>query len=230
MIALSWSRISDYRQCPHKFRGKYIDKWSNMILKDEDKSPALVRGGNVHKQLEKVLVYKLMNMDLSKEVFLPEVTACVPLIDGLIANYSMRGELQVAVNDKFQQVSWYDKQAYFRVVYDMIGKCNDLLLGDWKTGRFTDYTGTMKELGQLHMAAVIGMQIYPEFDECSSVYLYVDHRRPIKCMVSKDDIPQMRDNLMAEHLAINEDKQFDPKKNKYCGYCDATTLQCSFKK
>jgi len=228
MIALSWSRISDYRQCPHKFKLKYLDKAANFQMKDEDKSPALVRGGNIHKQLEKVLVYKLMNMDLSKEVFLPEVTACIPLIDGFITNYSMRGELQVAVDDQFKQVSWYDKKAYFRVIYDLIGKGDELLLGDWKTGKFTDYTGTMRELGQLHMAAVVGMSIYPEFDDCSSVYLYVDHKRPIKCKVHKDDIPQMKDTLMTEHFAINEDTQFDPKKNRYCHFCDAVKDQCSF--
>ena len=59
MISLSWSRISDFRQCALKFKLKYIDKVSNMLLKDEDKGPQLIRGSNIHKALDEYVKTKL---------------------------------------------------------------------------------------------------------------------------------------------------------------------------
>lgn len=231
MIALSWSRISDYRQCPAKFRMKYLDKLPNFQLKDADKNPHLVRGGNVHKQLDKAIILKNTGHDLADQVFLPEVQGVIPLIDGLMQHYSIVGEMQVAVNENYERVDWYSRDAYFRVIFDFIGKGNDLLLGDWKTGKLTDYSGSMDELGQLHMSAVVGFSIFPEFDECSSMYVYVDHKKTIPCQFTKaEDLQRMRDSLDREHLKINEDQDFVERKNPFCRWCEATYDQCIHKR
>jgi hypothetical protein len=229
IMALSWSRISDYRQCPGKFRLKYIVKAPNFMLKDEDKSPALVRGGNIHKQLDAYVARKLKGEII--EISLPEVRGIIPLVDRIMDNYDVTSERQIAIDENFNEVSWYDKSTYFRVIYDLIGFGQDLLLGDYKTGKLTDYSGSLKELGQLHMAAVVGMSLWPKYEECSSAYIYVDHKQVIPCsFIRSEHYDQMKDKLMEEHCLINEDRKFDFKKNKYCGWCDAHSQQCSYSK
>ena len=49
-IALSWSRLSDYLQCPLKFKLKYLTK--EFPPEDFEKSVHLVKGAQYHKQLE----------------------------------------------------------------------------------------------------------------------------------------------------------------------------------
>ena len=229
VMALSWSRINDFRQCPHKFFLKYIEKAPNFMMKDEDKSPHLVRGNNVHKQLEVYVVKKLKNEPVTPTM--PEVINTIPLIDRIMANYNVRPESQIAVNDKFEEVSWYSKDAWFRVIYDLIGFGQDLLLGDYKTGKLTDYSGSVNELGQLHMSAVIGMALFPEFEVCNPLYIYVDHKQVIPCVLNrKETFELMKKNLIEEHGKINAEKDFNPKKNQFCGWCSALKEQCKYSK
>lgn len=224
MIALSYSRISDYRQCPHKFNLKYLEKAPNFQLKDSDKSPALVRGGNIHKSLELYVRNKLAG--LPNDIIMPEVVKTAPLIDMIMDSYNVSPEKQIAIDSNFNEVSWYSKDAYFRVILDLIGWGPDLLLGDYKTGKLTDYTGTMVELGQLHMSAIVGFSLWPEYEVCSSVYIYVDHKKTIPVKFNRSDLDKMKEKLVIEHNMINADVVFQEKKNPYCKWCEATKPQC----
>lgn len=224
MIALSYSRISDYRQCPHKFDMKYLTKEPNFQMEDEDKSPALVRGGNIHKSLERYVRNKLAG--LPNDVTSPEVMRTAPLIDMIMESYNVSPEKQIAIDSNFKEVSWYSKDAYFRVILDLIGWGPDLLLGDYKTGKMTDYTGSMDVLGQLHMSAIVGFSLWPEYESCSSVYIYVDHKKPILVKFKRTDLDQMKERLIIEHDMINADVVFQEKKNQYCRWCEATRQQC----
>jgi hypothetical protein len=198
-------------------------------MKDEDKSPHLVRGGNVHKQLENYVIQKLAGE--TPNPTMPEVVKTAPLIDRIMDNYNVMPENQIAIDENFRRVSWYDKSAYFRTIIDLIGFGKDLLLGDYKTGKFADYSGSLEELGQLHMSAVVGMALWPEYDECNSLYLYVDHKRTIPCVLNREEtFEQMKDNLIKEHELINAEEDFPENRNKYCQWCDATMSQCKHKR
>ena len=231
MIALSWSRISDFRSCPHKFRLKYLDKAPNFQLKDEDKSPALVRGGNIHKQLERYVTLKVNDNLTGNEVWDPSVQKTLPLVDGILGSFNVMPERQIAIDQNFQAVDWYSKQAWFRVIYDIIGFGKVLLLGDYKTGKLADYEGSIDTLGQLHMSAVVGMTLWPEYDKCASLYIYVDHKKTVPVDLDREEHYEvMKSSLIDEHGRINEEKEFPEKKNRYCCYCDATPQQCIHKR
>lgn len=226
MIALSWSRVSDYRLCPRKFKGKYIEKWPNMMLKDEDKSPALVRGGNIHKALEMYVKAKLKGEQLP--FLIPEVMKTAPLIDGIMSQYNVNTERQIAIDENFKEVSWYDKKVYFRAIMDLIGFGPNLLLGDYKTGKLADYEGSIDCLGQLHMSALVGMTLWPDYDECLCLYIYVDHKKTVPAKFSREELPIMKEKLMEEHALINADQNFLATKNRYCHFCEAVKEQCEY--
>ena len=226
MIALSYSRISDYRQCPAKFKMKYLDKLPNFQLKDEDKSPALVRGGNIHKALDEYVKTKLRGEVPS--FTMPEVIRTAPLIDKIMKNYNVNTEQQISIDSEFHRIDWYSKQTWFRSIFDLVGFGPDLLILDWKTGRFGDYEGSMECMGQLHLSSIIGLILYPEYDVCSCLYWFVDHSKSIQLKINRSDLGPMKEKLIEEHARINAEKDFDPKKNKYCYFCDSIRGQCQF--
>lgn len=226
MIALSYSRISDFRQCPLKFKLKYLDKEPE--FKMEEKSVHLVRGENVHRELENYVVKKRAGEQGIPASSLPEVESAKKLIDGLMSIYDVHPEHKVAINDKFEQVDWFAKSAWFRAIFDLVGfnrQGTDLLLGDYKTGKFTDYSGTDKVLGQLHLSAIVGDALW-NFSQVNTVYIYVDHKKTIKESFTSEHLHDLREVLVREHELINAETAFKATPNAFCGWCDSTKRLC----
>ena len=228
MIALSYSRLSDFRQCPRKFHLKYIEKAPN--FKMDAKSVHLIRGENVHRGLENYVIKKRSGEKGIAQGTLPEVEQTKPLIDGLMSIYDLHPEHKCAINDRFEEVDWFARDAWFRAIFDVIGFGKDLFLGDWKTGKIYDYEGTSEKPGQLHLSAIVGSAIWPIFDKVQAVYVYVDHKQTKKESFDRDHCFAMRETLIREHALVNDEKAFDAKKNQYCKWCEALSSQCELKK
>lgn len=228
MIALSYSRLSDYRQCPHKFNLKYIQKCPNFAM--DSKSPHLIRGENVHRALENYVVKRRAGENGIPESSLSEVEQTKSLIDGLMSIYDLHPEHKCAINDKFEPVDWFARDAWFRAIFDVVGFGNDLFLGDYKTGKIYDYEGTLERPGQLHLSAIVGAAVWPTFDKVQTVYVYVDHKQTKRETFDREHCMAMREVLIAEHARVNADKDFIATKNKFCNWCEALPSQCDFKR
>lgn len=228
-IALSYSRISDYRQCPLKFKLKYLNK-DPMFKEDESKSPHLVRGSNVHKALENYIVKKTSGQTIINPGSLPEVESTKPLIDKFVASYeTVIPESQIAVNSDWQRVEWFDRSAYMRAIFDFIAiRPSDIVIGDFKTGKLRDYEGTDEKPGQLHLSAAIALQMWPTVPQIHTMYLYVDHKTPIVKTFTQNDREPLVKKFTEEHAAINADKEFKPTVNEFCKWCPATRSVCPF--
>jgi len=226
MIALSYSRISDFRQCKLKFRLKYIDKAPN-FYDESKKSPHLIRGGNVHFELQNYVVKKKAGENDIPKSSLPEVERTKPLIDKFMLMYDLYPELQIAINEKFERVDWYSKEAWFRVIMDLIGFGKHLFIGDYKTGKLHEYSGSLTVLGQLHLSSLIGMALWPEFEEVNNGYIFVDHKKTNMLKLSRSEhFDLLRDRLFEEHALINAEENFDENPNEFCHFCAADNSQC----
>lgn len=226
-MALSHSRLNDYNQCPKKFWHKYIGKTAS--FKEEGTSPHLVRGTNVHKQLENYIIKKTAGEEGIRPSTLPEVEATKPLIDSMFNGYDMvMPEAQVAISDQWKQVEWFSKDTYYRAIYDMIGiRPRDVFIGDFKTGKFTDYT-PVTGYGQLELSAGIALNMWPEVEEVHTVYIYVDHKKTVKKTFTQADKPRLVQWFQQEHEKVNADTEFKPTANEFCKWCPATKLQCPY--
>jgi hypothetical protein len=225
-MALSYSRLSDYRQCPNKFKLKYITKAKNFI-EDPNKSIHLVRGGNVHKGLENYVIKKRAGEVGIPASSLAEVESTKPLIDSLMTIYDVHPELQVAIDVNWQVVDWFSKDAWFRVIYDLIGFGRNLFLGDYKTGKFKDYTGSMDEPGQLHLSSLVAMAVWEQFEEVDNRYIYVDHKKTIDLKLTRTEhFETLKQSLIREHAEVNAETIWAPTKNEFCNFCQATLDQC----
>jgi CRISPR/Cas system-associated exonuclease Cas4 (RecB family) len=224
--ALSWSRLSDFIQCPRKFKHKYIDKTSNFTVQED--SPHLTRGTNVHKALENYLLKKIDGQEVGPSS-LPEVESTKPLIDNFCKNFtSVIPEQQIAVRQNWTQTEWFAKDAYYRAIYDLVALSPArIAIVDFKTGKFKDYS--VSGFGQLELSAVIGLNMFPEIENLDTLYAYVDHKKTIqRSFTQKDDRERLTVHFTEMHNIVNAEVDFDPKKNEFCNFCPATKLQCQF--
>lgn len=229
-IALSWSRLSDYNQCPLKFKMKYIDK-NAKFKEDESASPHLVRGSNVHKALENYVVQKTSNGELEVKITsLPEVETTKPFVDRFINNYDqVIPETQIAINNLWQRVEWFDRDAYYRAIFDLIAlRSTDVQIIDYKTGKMRDYDGGPSGFGQLHLSGAIALSLWPDVPEVTTTYAYVDHRQTVTKRFTQDDKDRLVNHFKGEYDKVNADDKFKPTVNEFCKWCPATRDMCPY--
>ena len=226
--ALSHSRLSDFNQCPMKFKLKYIDKAENFKM-DATKSPHLVRGGNVHKALENYVVKVIAGEQEIRPTSLPEVEATKPFIQKVFDSYPVvHPELQISVDSDWKQVEWFSKDSYYRAIFDMIAlKPDNVFIGDYKTGKFTEYTPA-NGYGQLELSAAIALSVWPEAEKVDTTYIYVDHRKLVTKSYTRMDQYRLVQHFEQEHEKVNTETEFKPKVNEFCKWCEATKDQCAY--
>ena len=230
MIALSWSRLSDYNQCALKFKLKYLEK-NPKFKEDEGASPHLVRGSNVHKALENYVIQSTSNGELEVKITsLPEVEATKPFVDRFLTNYTtVIPETQIAINRNWERVEWFSKDAYYRAILDLIAlRPSDVAIIDYKTGKMRDYDGGPSGKGQLHLSGAISLHLWPDIPEVSTTYAYVDHRQTITKKFTQADRQELREHFDEEHNRVNSDTKFRPTVNEFCKWCPATRDMCPY--
>lgn len=227
-MALSHSRLSDFNQCPRKFYLKYIEKAQNFQMKQEDKSIHLVRGDNVHKALEGYLVKRKCGESNIPDSSLPEVQQTRPLIEQYIRAFgidNVHPEAQISIDDQWRRVEWFAKDSYYRAILDLICLAPTVaVIGDYKTGKFKDYAPA-NGMGQLELSSAIALSIF-EIQEVKTIYFFVDHKKTIQKHYTQADKNKLVDHFTGEHDKVNSEKKFDPTRNEFCSYCEATKAQC----
>jgi len=219
-IALSYSRLSDYEQCPRKFKSKYIDK----TYPDESDNPAFAKGTLIHKQLENYILAKKANTALPSTGV--HAGNALKMIDRLFDQCILiTAEKQLAVDLKWNQCDWFAKpdMVKYRAIIDMIAfyDTNTVLIADFKSGKFRDYSET--DTSQLNLTAAMIFSLYPEVTKISSVYLYVEHKQTVRVDFTRDMLDKLKAPFDKMYLVVQNDEDFKHTKNKYCNWCSEMT-------
>lgn len=231
-MAISWSRWSDFDQCPRKFFLKYVDKAVNFKEDPKDKSLHLIRGEQLHKQLENYVMYKI---DLAQGVagavrpaMSPETESVTPLIDKLmLSSTAVLPETQLAINREWKQVEWFDKKAAIRAILDLIAlRSNHAIIWDYKSGKYKPYAD---ECGQLHLSAAMIIAL-KGLDYVDVSYLFLDEKKPEGIRVTQEDARRVIKIFDERYERVNAEVKWEPKRNDYCGFCSATKAQCHHSK
>jgi len=216
-IALSWSRINVYRGCPAQFKSMYIDK----DYPDEGENPAFVKGNRIHKQLEEYVLWK--RGEGKEPKLCNEAANAVGIIDNYVEKAgaeSVNPEKQIAVTHDWELCDWFERpdKLRFRAIMDMIVfiSLEEIHIIDWKSGKFRPYASG---IGQLHLSANILFALYPKVQKIVNAYLFVEHKKTEKVTFLREDHAKIRAKFDLEYTVINEDKEFEPKKNSYCFFC-----------
>ena len=223
MIALSYSRLSTFNQCPLKFKSQYIDK----SYPNEVDNPAFKRGSTIHKQCENYILYKTGKIK-EKQPLRQEVKNVTPIIDNIISTYNIVwSEQQMAMDKDFKKCSWYSKDTVYRAILDMVALNNtEASIIDFKTGKVRDYDDSAT--GQLRLAAFFILSLYPKIEEITTAYLFLDHKHTISRKFYRDNYSSMKDTFTNLLIKVNQEKDWLPTTNKYCHWC--LCEECNYKR
>lgn len=227
-IALSFSRLSTYDNCPRKFKLQYLDK----AFPDDSDNPNFVRGNRVHGQLENYVMWLnagAENSGMEKPKMGSEANNAVPLVNAVYESYTtVLPEQQLCLDKDWKKVGWFAKNAYLRAILDVIAyKPGKGLILDYKTGKVRDYDGYG---GQLHLNAAMLFAIEPEIMEIDVAYLFVDHKQTVKVHFDRSQYEEFKQYFIGKHIQVNSETEWGPKINQYCKWCAATKEQCEFSK
>lgn len=222
MISLSWSRLNTYQQCPQKFHLQFISK----SFPEEEKSIHLVKGEQLHKQLEDYVIAKNGGgaMPLG---FTPEIRETLPYVDKLYSVYDqVYPEAQVSCGMDWKPVEWFDRKSKYRAIWDVVGLRPDACyIGDYKSGKIYPYGATY---GQLHLSAAIALHRFPEIPEVTGAYIYIEHKKITSIKVTREELPKVQDHFDNLFDVVQKETKWDPTPNEFCKWCPATKAQCKF--
>lgn len=235
MIALSWSRLSTFMQCPRKFHLTYITK---SFPPEDGKSIHLVKGEQLHKQLEDYVIAK-NGQSAMPLGFSPEVRETLPYVDKLFANFAeVYPEAQVAADVNWKTTEWFGKDTAWRAIWDVIAlNPNIVYIGDYKSGKVYPYG---EKPGQLHLSAVMALERWPNVPEVRAAYVYIEHKQihPIKVVREENVIDEQGKPVAGLQSTkqyfvdwfdkVQVEKLWNPQPNEFCKWCPATKAQCKF--
>lgn len=239
-LSWSFSRFSDYRQCPQRAAWRHLDKLP------EPKSDAMERGAKVHDDAKLYIHGKTKKLP-------PEFGSFRELINMYRKLWSQRmalgakGMAPVVENDwgfdkDWQQCSTTDwDRCVLRIKVDA-GHWEDaetFIVTDWKTGRV--YFGSRAEyVEQLELYALAVLLVYPHCKVVKPRLVYVDADEIFPEPGSKDeaemtytrsDLPMLKKRWTQRTKAMLSDTKFAARANekcKWCHYSAAKNGPCKF--
>lgn len=203
--AHSYSTISTFEQCPHKY-------YRTKILKDvkEDFSgPAIEYGKAVHKALEN---YLTLNIDLP-----PEHAKFQPYAERLA---SIPGEKfiehRVALNEDLKEVGFFAKDVAYRAVFDYVAiKDDKALIIDHKTGK-------VRPTAQMHFASMVAFNVWPQVETIQAAFYWLPHNQHTKMTFERKDEDKLWRKFELPMKQIDdciESNVWPYKPSPLCRYC-----------
>lgn len=210
VTAWSYSRFADYKQCPYRFKLKYLDKLPTTG------SPAMERGNVIHKMAEDyVKSGRKPKIPAELKTVATEIEHCrqmgaiAELPWGFRADWSWTGR-----PDWFGQDVWFRMKADVAVSYD-----DDTgLVGDWKTGR-----KYFENEDQIELFGAVSLMRFPNWTEVDVRLWYTDQPaddNEIQRVYSRKEGELIRKTWEKRALPMFKDKKWAPTPNDKCKWCD----------
>lgn len=210
VTAWSYSRYADYKQCPLRFKLKYLDKLPTTG------SPAMERGNRVHLEAETFikaprkpkLSADLKNVKTELE-HCRQMGAIAELPWGFRKDWSWTGR-----PDWFGQDVWFRMKADVAISYD-----DDTgLVGDWKTGR-----KYFENEDQIELFGAVSLMRFPNWTEVDVRLWYTDQApddNEIQRVYTRKEGEAIRKTWEKRALPMFKDKRWAPTPNDKCKWCD----------
>ena len=214
VTAWSYSRLSDYQQCPAKFKYKHIDKLS------DPPGPAMARGVEMHKLAEDYF-------NAARKPRKPP--AGFERFAHLLSHWrgkKTQAEKEVVLGKNWSAIGnvkasrlWFHPEAWLRVKMDVYRRADagaTATIADWKTGK--RYSAHNEQAELYGLAALVAS---PELNEAVVHMCYVDQKvdnHSVKA-VFREDVPELVERWSAKIAPMFNDTKFAMKPGPLCGWC-----------
>jgi CRISPR/Cas system-associated exonuclease Cas4 (RecB family) len=199
LYAWSYSRLTTWEECPAKAKYKFLEKLP------EPASPYAARGTHLHTLAENYLQGKAE---------LPmELHGVKEYLDELIGAST---EHQLAYNEQWNPVAWFDPTVYCRVIFDaVLDKGPEVTIVDHKSGKKREEEHT----DQLRLYALAGFKQYPVAQKINAQIIYLDHDERLTMEFHKHTESKLQEYWDDRAAKMRADDMFSPKPGKACRYC-----------
>ena len=199
----SYTSMKTYDICPLQYWHKRINK-----TYEEEHTPQILEGWRIHSAFEKHLKSREeLPRDLFKYYTLLQT---VPR--------PRKVEQKLAVNRKFEPCDWWDKDAHFRAVLDVVhielpGYQGCII--DWKTGKVREDTSQLK--GNI----CVVMAHYPLLKLLDACFVWIKHGKITQIRMERDDYYRYKREMMEKMMEIEADTEYVPTPSYMCRWCPA---------
>lgn len=209
-MALSYSRLSTFEQCPAKFDYLYVTK----RVKDEDNIHT-VFGSRVHEKLENAGKHGGVGVVLGDMHLDPEIAPFLPLVQRILDQPGEKlFEHQMALTVAREPCDWFAPEVWLRGIADVLiinGKTAAAL--DWKTGKVKNNPT------QLMLFAAMVMSNMPQIDVVKTAFVWLQHNDITPATYTRAQLPTMWGQLLPRFHAVQESVDLGVFKTKPSGLC-----------
>lgn len=171
LVAWSYSRLSNFEQCPKKF-------YHLSVAKDikEPPSEAMRYGSEVHKAIE-LRISKNKPFELHLKHLEPLISRFATAPGQVLV------EQQLALSTNMKPTGWFDSDVWCRAIIDFAAvKGDKALIVDWKTGAMKD------DFTQQKVAAAMFLVYFPEVTTIDMMYYWLKDKKPTMETLHKKDV------------------------------------------
>lgn len=219
--AWSFSRYSDYRQCPRKAKLKHIDKI------EEPPNDAMRRGADIGRLAELYIKGKVRTLPKVLDKFKKTFAS---MRDTYKKNpQRMVVEDQWALDGKWARSEWFAKDCVVRIKVDA-GRLESkgfMLITDWKTGK---YRAEKREeyVEQLELYCLGALVLDETLEKVQARLAYLDEGiifpepesdEEATLTFTRADIPKLKRTWDKRTRAMLLDRSFPPRPNDKCRWC-----------
>lgn len=234
----SFSKISEFNQCPKKFKLHYIDK-----IRIKAESLALDKGKYYHKSLEENMLYDAFPGKF-KSKFCTEETLQEDEIQDKISEILKSKRYQslkgIFKNSEFSEVEagigfsvedgeltpvYYEESTLFRGFIDvfMIKNKKGVTL-DYKSGNYKKFIYQDWSQGEFY---ALWLHLKYNIDEVLIVFYYVEHDKSNSRKYTKKDFEKIKVKFKSNLAKIEATNQFNKRVTKLCPYCQYFNNECT---
>lgn len=218
LTSWSFSRYSDYKQCPLKAKLKHLDKIQ------EPPNQAMARGGQIHELAEHYIKGILKRLPAELKLFEADFKLMRKQYQKAISG--MVVEDTWAFTKTWDETQWNDwVGCWVRIKLDCAIHHDEtaLIVRDWKTGKFRPDQNE-EYVEQLELYALAALLLHEHLEAVEPELWYLDHgiiypKPENKLVFTREDIPRLKKLWEKRTKAMMNDKRFAPRPNDKCCWC-----------
>lgn len=214
----SFSRYSDYKQCPAKAKYKHVLKMK------EPKNQAMERGAAIHDLAEKYIKGTITRLPAELKLFEVEFKALKKQykksINGMVV------EDNWSFTKSWEETEWDNwVHCWVRIKLDCAHHDDEVTLRirDWKTGKFREEMNE-EYVEQLELYALAALLLHPHIERAVPELDYLDEGTIYppegkELVFTRADIPRLKKLWEKRTKAMLNDTVFAPRPNDKCRWC-----------
>lgn len=235
-FSISYTKIEKYRRCPFEYKC-YVDK--NIYRKYHKDTPPLILGQLIHGVLNsfyKELTSSERNLDNLRKLFKTKFLANKNKHYAIFKNQEniikyvekAKKQFKFFLDSPYSNIEPYIatesnqtieiESIEFLAKIDRVDKTKDgFHIIDYKTGKIREET---VDPLQLNFYAFVISRKFPESPIIRKTYLYLSENKEIEVEVNSGDDQSVLEITKEIVDQIKKDKDFEPRKNDKCKFCD----------